>query len=354
MAILDRFRSRRAAPPTATFPTSTPPAASAIRAALTRAAAVPPSRHVAAEPGDGEEMPKKDPPTCTECGGEMVPDSDDPTTYTCPACPPASAEASDGDDQTEDDKDKEPDMATASTSPPGGAKTVATTAASISELKTAFPNDPAFALECAERGDSLLAAKAAYADVLQARIAGQGAAAKEAEQKAQAAAAGAARLGNAGTEGVPAIKGIGGGGGAGGGDFQSFEQAAMAYKRQFIADGQRPDVAEQSGYREAALRHPALHTAFREQQQQAAKDRGGGGGGVFFRRSTPAGPRHCRGPVPLREGIFHGTVSRKQRHENAAGRGGDLRLSACEVRRDQRGPRGGGRALGRDGDGLGG
>lgn len=254
MAILDRFRSRRAA-------------------ALAQSAAVPTALPVAAEPGDGEETPDKPSPapTCTECGAEMVPDSDDPTTYTCPTCAPASAEASDGDDQTEDDKNKEPDMATASTSPPSGAKTVATTAASISELKAAFPNDPAFALECAERGDSLLAAKAAYADVLQARIAGQAAAAQAAEQKAQAAAAGAARLGTAGTEGVPAVKGVGGG--AGGGDFQTYEQAAMAYKRQFIADGQPADVAEQKGYREAAMRHPDLHTAFRERQQQAAKDR---------------------------------------------------------------------------------
>jgi signal peptide peptidase SppA len=43
--------------------------------------------------------------------------------------------------------------------------------ASIAELKAAFPKDPAFALEAAEKALTLTEAKAAYADVLQSKLA---------------------------------------------------------------------------------------------------------------------------------------------------------------------------------------
>jgi signal peptide peptidase SppA len=42
--------------------------------------------------------------------------------------------------------------------------------ATIAELKASFPNDPSFALEAAEKAYTLTEAKAAYADVLQARL----------------------------------------------------------------------------------------------------------------------------------------------------------------------------------------
>jgi len=42
--------------------------------------------------------------------------------------------------------------------------------ATIAELKAAFPTDPAFALEAAEKAYTLTEAKASYADVLQARL----------------------------------------------------------------------------------------------------------------------------------------------------------------------------------------
>ncbi len=46
-------------------------------------------------------------------------------------------------------------------------------AASVKELRAAFANDPSFALDAAERGLSLLEAKAEYADKLQAKLSAQ-------------------------------------------------------------------------------------------------------------------------------------------------------------------------------------
>lgn len=48
-------------------------------------------------------------------------------------------------------------------------------AASVKELRAAFPNDPTFALDAAERGLSLLEAKAEYGDKLQAQLSAQAA-----------------------------------------------------------------------------------------------------------------------------------------------------------------------------------
>lgn len=43
-------------------------------------------------------------------------------------------------------------------------------AATVAELRAAFPDDPGFALDAAEKGSTLLEAKAAYADVLRAQL----------------------------------------------------------------------------------------------------------------------------------------------------------------------------------------
>lgn len=73
--------------------------------------------------------------------------------------------------------------------------------ATIAELKAAFADDPAFALEAAEKAYTLTEAKAAYADVLAAELkAVKAAADKPAEQPA--APVGNKPLGNA-----PAAKG---------------------------------------------------------------------------------------------------------------------------------------------------
>jgi signal peptide peptidase SppA len=73
---------------------------------------------------------------------------------------------------------KETPMATATSAvtAPATAPTSATTTtepkpATIAELKAAFPKDPSFALECAEKALTTTEAKAAYADVLIARLA---------------------------------------------------------------------------------------------------------------------------------------------------------------------------------------
>jgi signal peptide peptidase SppA len=80
--------------------------------------------------------------------------------------------------------------------------------ASIKELRAAFPSDPAFALESAEKALTLVEAKAAYADVLQTRLSEANqklaqAATKPAEQPA--AAAPAAPVVPAKKPGVPAL-----------------------------------------------------------------------------------------------------------------------------------------------------
>lgn len=62
-------------------------------------------------------------------------------------------------------------------------------AASIAELKAAFPNDAQFALDAAEKGLTLIEAKAAYADTLAARLQNRDAELAQARKEQQEAAA---------------------------------------------------------------------------------------------------------------------------------------------------------------------
>ncbi len=75
--------------------------------------------------------------------------------------PPAAVAPEPDDNETPDNEEPTPMDKTAPASP--------RTAATITELRSAFANDPAFALAAAEKGLSLLEAKAEYADVLRAR-----------------------------------------------------------------------------------------------------------------------------------------------------------------------------------------
>lgn len=90
-----------------------------------------------------------------------------------------------------------PAQATASAAPAAPAQPVAAT---IAELESAFADDPKFALSAAKQGMSLMAAKAAYADVLAERL--------KAEQTKQAAAQ-TAPAAVAKKPGVPAVESAG-------------------------------------------------------------------------------------------------------------------------------------------------
>lgn len=97
--------------------------------------------------------------------------------------------------------EQESEMSQEKTTPPTNA-VAEIKPATIAELKAAFPNDPAFALEAAEKALTLVEAKAAYADVLAAKLATTEAALVEAkkqpEQPAAPAPVGNPALGGAG------------------------------------------------------------------------------------------------------------------------------------------------------------
>lgn len=96
----------------------------------------------------------------------LAPDSDD--------------EDDDGDDRDDDEEDNMATKPANNEDPKALAdKARADERARMAEIKAAFPNDPAFALEQIEAGSSVVEAKAAYADVLNERL--------EAEKTAHAA-----------------------------------------------------------------------------------------------------------------------------------------------------------------------
>jgi hypothetical protein len=108
-------------------------------------------------------------------------------------------------------------------------------AASVSELKAAFPNHPNFVIEQAEKGATLQDAKIAFADVLAAENKALQQQVKDAEQKAA----------KSHTDGVPPLKVGGEGSGSAAGDFIGLAKARADEKKISISQAMSEIAAEQ-------------------------------------------------------------------------------------------------------------
>lgn len=136
-------------------------------------------------------------------------------------------------------------------------------AATVKELKAAFPRDPAYALECAEHGLSLVEAKAAYADVLQKRL-------DDAQDRDAKRAQTDRRLGTAGTEGVDPVAAKRSGGGGASGEFATYAQAHAHYTKLAREDkGLKGDDAKFWASGQVARNHRDLFDQMREESQAA-------------------------------------------------------------------------------------